>query len=65
MDTSILALYIEYEFIIEELSNDELLTMAGKHGKDLALSMLRVLPRLSLANIRDNPGSSKPPVSYS
>jgi len=33
--------------------------MAGKQGKDLALSMLRVLPRLSIANIRDNPGSRK------
>lgn len=29
--------------------------MASKHGKDLALSMIRALPRLSLANIRDNP----------
>lgn len=38
--------------------------MAGKQGKDLALSMLRVLPRLSIANIRDNPGSRKPNVSY-
>jgi len=38
--------------------------MAGKQGKDLALSMLRVLPRLSLTNIRDNPGSRKPSVRY-
>jgi len=38
--------------------------MAGKQGKDLALSMLRVLPRLSLGNIRDNPGSRKSPVRY-
>ncbi|XP_032689460.1 39S ribosomal protein L15, mitochondrial [Odontomachus brunneus] len=30
--------------------------MAGKQGKDLALSMLRVLPRVTLMNIRDNPG---------
>ncbi|KYQ58652.1 39S ribosomal protein L15, mitochondrial [Trachymyrmex zeteki] len=35
--------------------------MAGKQGKDLALSMLRVLPRLSLGNIKDNPGSRKSP----
>lgn len=33
--------------------------MAGKHGKDLALSMLRMLPRLTINNIRDNPGSRK------
>ena len=38
--------------------------MAGKQGKDLALSMLRVLPRLSLGNIRDNPDSRKSPVRY-
>ena len=38
--------------------------MAGKQGKDLALSMLRVLPRLSIGNIRDNPGSRKSPVRY-
>ena len=34
--------------------------MAGKHGRDLALSMLRTLPRVCLANIRDNPGSKQP-----
>ncbi|XP_076677826.1 mitochondrial ribosomal protein L15 [Andrena cerasifolii] len=34
--------------------------MAGKHGRDLALSMLRTLPRVCLGNIRDNPGSRKP-----
>ncbi|XP_011875320.1 PREDICTED: 39S ribosomal protein L15, mitochondrial [Vollenhovia emeryi] len=34
--------------------------MAGKQGRDLALSMLKALPRLSLANIRDNPGSRTP-----
>ncbi|XP_076754946.1 mitochondrial ribosomal protein L15 [Xylocopa sonorina] len=34
--------------------------MAGKQGKDLALSMLRTLPRLCLSNIRDNPGARKP-----
>ncbi|XP_017876973.1 39S ribosomal protein L15, mitochondrial [Ceratina calcarata] len=34
--------------------------MAGKQGKDLALSMLRTLPRLCLNNIRDNPGARKP-----
>lgn len=33
--------------------------MAGKQGKDLALSMLRTLPRVCLGNIRDNPGSKK------
>lgn len=33
--------------------------MAGKKGKELALSMLRVLPRVTLSNIRDNPGSRK------
>lgn len=38
--------------------------MAGKQGKDLALSMLRVLPRLSLANIRDNPEAKKSKVRY-
>lgn len=32
----------------------------AKQGKDLALSMLRTLPRLSLNNIRDNPGARKP-----
>ncbi|XP_015509841.1 large ribosomal subunit protein uL15m [Neodiprion pinetum] len=31
--------------------------MSGKQGRELALSMLRVLPRVTLANIRDNPGS--------
>lgn len=31
----------------------------AKQGKDLALSMLRTLPRLSLNNIRDNPGARK------
>lgn len=35
--------------------------MAGKHGRDLALSMLRTLPRICLSNIRDNPGSRKKP----
>ncbi|XP_076244856.1 mitochondrial ribosomal protein L15 [Calliopsis andreniformis] len=34
--------------------------MAGKQGRDLALSMLRTLPRICLKNIRDNPGSRKP-----
>ena len=34
--------------------------MSGKQGKDLALSMLRTLPRVCLGNIRDNPGSKKP-----
>lgn len=34
--------------------------MSGIHGKDLALAMLRTLPRVSIANIRDNPGSRKP-----
>ncbi|XP_076639371.1 mitochondrial ribosomal protein L15 [Colletes latitarsis] len=34
--------------------------MSGKHGRDLALSMLRTLPRVCLSNIRDNPGSRKP-----
>lgn len=34
--------------------------MTVKQGKDLALSMLRTLPRVSLGNIRDNPGSKKP-----
>ncbi|XP_076182132.1 large ribosomal subunit protein uL15m-like isoform X2 [Ptiloglossa arizonensis] len=34
--------------------------MSIKHGKDLALSMLRTLPRVCLGNIRDNPGSKKP-----
>lgn len=33
--------------------------MAGKHGKDLALSLMRTLPRLNLGNIRDNPGARK------
>ncbi|XP_076646346.1 mitochondrial ribosomal protein L15 [Halictus rubicundus] len=33
--------------------------MAGKHGKDLALSLMRTLPRLNLSNIRDNPGARK------
>lgn len=33
--------------------------MAGLHGKDLALAMLRTLPRVSLNNIRNNPGSRK------
>ncbi|XP_020283121.1 39S ribosomal protein L15, mitochondrial [Pseudomyrmex gracilis] len=33
--------------------------MAGKQGKDLALSILRVLPRVTLGNIRDNPGAYK------
>ncbi|KZC12737.1 39S ribosomal protein L15, mitochondrial, partial [Dufourea novaeangliae] len=31
-----------------------------KYGKDLALSMMRTLPRLTLSNLRDNPGSRKP-----
>ncbi|XP_031828998.1 mitochondrial ribosomal protein L15 [Nomia melanderi] len=35
--------------------------MNGKHGRDLALSLMRVLPRLTLNNIRDNPGARKPP----
>lgn len=35
--------------------------MVIKEGRDLALSMLRTLPRLSLYNIRDNPGARKPP----
>ncbi|XP_053983741.1 39S ribosomal protein L15, mitochondrial [Hylaeus volcanicus] len=34
--------------------------MAGKYGKDLALSMLRTLPRVCLSNLRGNPGSTKP-----
>ncbi|KAK1138126.1 hypothetical protein K0M31_002610 [Melipona bicolor] len=34
--------------------------MAGKQGKDLALSMLRTLPRVALNNIRNNPGANKP-----
>ncbi|KAG7208660.1 hypothetical protein KM043_014864 [Ampulex compressa] len=34
--------------------------MANIHGKDLALSMLRSLPRVALNNIRDNPGANKP-----
>ncbi|KOC65377.1 39S ribosomal protein L15, mitochondrial [Habropoda laboriosa] len=34
--------------------------MAGKQGRDLALSMLRTLPRVCLNNIRDNPGARKP-----
>jgi hypothetical protein len=33
--------------------------MATKSGKDLALSMLRVLPRVSLANIRDQNARKK------
>lgn len=34
--------------------------MAGKkHGRELALSLLRVLPRVTLSNIRDNPGARK------
>ncbi|XP_076277173.1 mitochondrial ribosomal protein L15 [Lasioglossum baleicum] len=33
--------------------------MAGKHGKDLALSLMRTLPRLNLGNLRDNPGARK------
>lgn len=38
--------------------------MAGKQGKDLALSMLRTLPRVALNNIRNNPGANKPVSSY-
>lgn len=39
--------------------------MAGKkQGTELALSLLRVLPRVTLANIRDNPGAKKETVSY-
>ncbi|XP_043579994.1 39S ribosomal protein L15, mitochondrial [Bombus pyrosoma] len=34
--------------------------MASKQGRDLALSMLRTLPRLALNNIRNNPGANKP-----
>lgn len=34
--------------------------MANKQGRDLALSMLRTLPRLALNNIRNNPGANKP-----
>lgn len=34
--------------------------MAGnKKGTELALSLLRVLPRLTLSNIRDNPSALK------
>ncbi|XP_078041397.1 mitochondrial ribosomal protein L15 [Augochlora pura] len=33
--------------------------MTGKHGNDLALSLMRTLPRLFLGNIRFNPGSKK------
>lgn len=31
-----------------------------KHTTEKALQMLRSLPRVSIANIRDNPGSRKP-----
>ncbi|XP_015601892.1 39S ribosomal protein L15, mitochondrial [Cephus cinctus] len=33
----------------------------GKYGRELALSMLRTLPRVTLGNIRNNPGSRKNP----
>ncbi|XP_012262671.2 39S ribosomal protein L15, mitochondrial [Athalia rosae] len=33
--------------------------MSTKHGRELALSMLRALPRVCLRNIRDNPGSKQ------
>lgn len=33
----------------------------AKSGRDLALSMLRSLPRVSLSNLRPNPGSRKAP----
>lgn len=39
--------------------------MAGKQGKDLALSILRVLPRVSLSNIRGNPGANQKSVRQS
>lgn len=31
----------------------------GKGGRDMALAMLRALPRVSMSNIRHNPGSLK------
>lgn len=40
-------------------------SMAGKQGKDLALSVLRVLPRVTLSNIRSNPGALQKNVRQS
>lgn len=42
-----------------ELSERKTHKMGSKNITDKALNILRILPRVSLANIRDNPGSKK------